>query len=142
MTSYDEIYNRFLGKIDDYDLLHELGEDGEGKDFVKSLLLDYMTGAISLYTYQTGSLNNRDDNKEKFDDTLDDMEQEILSMFMVVEYLSSKIIRSNLIEQRFSSKDLREFSPAKLLAELRGIQTELYNKAHGLMTEKFIRAGL
>lgn len=143
MTSYDEIYNRFLGKIDDFDILRELSDlEGDGEEFVKEMLLDYLTSAISLYTYQTQDLTLRDDQTLEFKLALSDTEKEILSMLMVIAYLNPKIVRSDMIEHRLTSKDLREFSPANLLREVRTIKENMQTNAHSLMTESFIRAGL
>lgn len=146
MTSYDEIYNRFLGKIDDYNIFQLLeddtiDEDINGKDFVKSMLLDYLNSGISLYTYQTQDLSLRDDETETFQILLTDTEQDILSSFMVVSYLTPKVIRSDMIEHRLSSKDLQEFSPANLMKEIRTIRKEVLDHAKALMTENYIRAG-
>lgn len=145
MTSYDEIYNRFYGKIDDYDIFQLLQSAEENEDhraLVMKMLLNYLNDGVSLYTYQTQDLSLRDDESESFQITLTDTEKEILSSFMVVSYLTPKLIRSDMIEHRLTSKDLREFSPANLMREIRTIKEEVFDRAHSLMTESYIRAGL
>jgi len=130
-TSYDEIYERFLSKIEDYSLLKEISTD---IDYAKSLMLDYLKAAIPKFDYIDRERLRRDDVTQTFSVELTDKEQEILSTFMVVSYLSPKILRDEALEQRLGSKDYTTYSPAKLIEQIRALRVDFENEANNLMT--------
>lgn len=138
-TQYSEIYALFLGKIEDYDIKNKLQVDFE---FVNELLYDFLKSAIPKFTYSVKDLSNRDDVLMQFKFQLNDMEKEILSTLMVVEYLSPKILRDELLEDKLGSKDFRIFSPANQLKETRELRESFKNEANLLMIEYYYRQGL
>ncbi|MGM7720497.1 hypothetical protein [Metabacillus sp. Hm71] len=139
MTTYDEIYSRFLGKIEDYEIKEKLQLEYE---FALELLLDFLKSAIPKFTYSTKNLSDRDDTLSRFNFELNEMEKEILSTFMVVEYLSPKILRDEYLEDRLGSKDFRSFSPANQLKELRELRQSFKSEANSLMIEYYYRQGV
>lgn len=138
MTPYHEVYGRFLSKITDYSLLEKIEKDSE---FVESILHDYLLGAIANFTYApSNKLEERDDESQSFKSELKQIEIEILSKFMVVEYLSSTIISTDKIEFNLPSKDFNVFSPANLIKEVREIKEMETKQAVDLMVENYYRS--
>lgn len=139
MTTYDEIYSRFLGKTEDFSMQQILMlEYEQGQE----MLLDFLKSSIPKFTYSKKDLSDRDDLMTKFNLALDDLEQEILSTLMVVEYLSPKILKSDLLESQLGSKDFRTFSPANQLKEIRELRDSYKQEANSLMVEYYYRQGM
>nr|BDD47809.1 hypothetical protein 10 [Bacillaceae bacterium] len=139
MTTFEEVYSRFLGKIEDYEIHEKLQLDYE---FAQELLLDFLKSAIPKFTYSTKDLSNRDDVLLKFNIQLTEMEKEILSTLMVVEYLSPKVLKEEYFASRLGSKDYREYSPANMLKEAREVRKSFKSEANSLMIEYYYRQGL
>lgn len=131
-TKFDSIYNRFLSKIQDYSLLKDIELD---IDYAKSVMLDYLNSAIPKFVYINQERLKRDEVAETFFVELTDLEQEILATFMVVAYLSPKILRDEALEQRLGSKDYVTYSPAKLISEIRLTMEHYENEASVMMTQ-------
>lgn len=140
MTSYDEIYERFLSKIEDFELLEEIDNNME---FARSVMLDYLKSAIPHFLYASPDLlGGTDDMNERFDVKLTPTEIEILSLLMVSEFLSPKLLRTETWEQRLGSKDFTTHSPANLLKELRGMKNDVEQKANTLMIVYYYTEGV
>ena len=76
-TPYSAIYKRFLQKITDYKLLSLPEED------VEEILYGYLTSSIVKFRTIKSDLSKRDDESQCFEDTLLDVEIEILALQMV-----------------------------------------------------------
>lgn len=139
MTTYDEIFGLFLSKVEDFEIQNKLQME---IDFAKEMLFDFLRSAIPKFTYSTKDLSNRDDTLLQFNIALTDMEKEILSTLMVVEYLSPKIIRDEYLESYLGSKDYKTFSPANLLKELKDLRKTFKDEANSLMVEYYYRQGI
>lgn len=137
-TSYKEIYERFLNKIEDFEIMENIIEDA---DFAERMMLGYLKSAISKYVYNTQDYSQRDDTSQEFYLTLSELEKEILAILMVVEYLSPKMIRLENIEQRLGSSDFKQYSPANLLKELQNIKKSTASEANDLMVLNYFRDG-
>ena len=133
-TTYDEIYSMFLGKIEDFDIKNTMELD---YDMGQELLCDFLKSSIPKFTYCTKNLADRYDDISSFNITLTDMEKEILATLMVVEYLSPKILRDELLENNLSSKDYRIFSPANQIKEIRELRATYKSEANSLMMEYY-----
>ncbi len=138
-TSYELIYSIFLGKIEDFDIKEQLELE---YDIAQELLFDFLRSAIPKFTYSIKDLSNRDDLFNQFNLVLNDMEKEILATLMVVEYLSPKILKDELLENHLGSKDYRIFSPANQLKEVRELRESFKSEANSLMVEYYYRQGL
>lgn len=104
-TPYTELYESVLSKIKDYDFLNL--EESE----IYEVLSDYLRPAVAAFRGCRQDLSQR--NKVKFKCKLTDTEIEILSNYMVINYLDSNYIRVPLmLKQTLSSKDFNAFSPA------------------------------
>lgn len=110
-TPFTALYESVLSKIKDYGFRNMSQED------VYGILSDYVRPAIVSFRICKQDLTDRTDTE--FNITLNDTEIEILSNYMVVNYLDSNYIRVPLaLKQTLSSKDFNAFSPANQLEKL------------------------
>lgn len=110
-TPYTVLYESVLSKIKDYDFLNLEEQD------IYAVLSDYIRPAIVSFRICKVDLADRDENG--FHITLNDTEIEILSNYMVINYLDSNYIRVPLaLKRTLSSKDFNAFSPANQLDKL------------------------
>lgn len=135
-TNYTEVYGRFLSKIRDIPLQKIMDKD---RDFAEKMMHRYLVSATAHFTYSNKNLSDRNEDSKKFNIILNDLEIEILSMFMVYAYLNQFIISTDKIVDRLSSKDFRSYSPANLMNEIREVQTANYDRAVELMVENYYR---
>lgn len=138
VTPYETVYGRFLSKIRDYPLLEEMTKEN-GKEFVKSVMNDYLLSAIANFTYKTSRIKERDDKNKEFKNTLNDTEIEILAKFMLVAYLTPIIVSSDKIEYNLTSKDFRSWSPGNLIAQIGEIKRREEDGADWLMIQNYYR---
>lgn len=134
-TSYSEIYERFSSKIEDYDLLKEMKIN---PDFTDAMFLDYLKSAVPHFTYTSIDFEEvMDDENEQFLIELSTREKEILARFMVVEYLSPKLLKTEFFEQKLGSKDFRTWSPANHLKEIRELRDKEEDRTNTLMIQYY-----
>jgi len=138
-TSYDEIFDLFLNKINDYYIKNQIEIN---ITFANEILLGYLKSAIPKFTYSTKELSKRDDVLFQFNIELNDLEKEILSILMVVEYLSPKMIREEFVQNRLGSKDYTNSSPTNQLKQLRELKKDVIGDANLLMIEYYYRQGV
>ena len=80
---------------------------------------DYFIPAIARFHVCRKDLNDRDDIQECFNSELSVMEIEILSNYLLLEYIDSTYVRtSTLLKVNLSSTDFNAFSPANMLDKL------------------------
>ena len=120
-TPYTELYESVLSKIKNYDFIH-LEEDE-----VYEILSDYLRPAIAAFRGCRQDLSQR--NKVKFKCKLNDTEIEILSNYMVIEYLDSNYIRAAL-------PDFNAFSPANHLSKAIEVR-EMYRKNNETLLSRY-----
>ena len=119
-TPFTVLYESVLSKIKDYDFLNL--EESE----IYEVLSDYLRPAIVAFRGCRQDLSQR--NKVKFRCKLTDTEIEILTNYMVIEYLDSNYIRVPLaLKQTLSSKDFNAFSSANQLGKVMEVR-ENYRK--------------
>ena len=112
-TSYEKIYENLLPKFRSYEI--PLMSTEEVKDF----LHDYLVPAISRFHVCRKNLNDRDDILQRFNVDLSDIEVEILSNYLLIEYIDSEYIRTpSLLKVQLPSSDFKAFSPANFLEKL------------------------
>lgn len=86
---------------------------------VKEQLHDYLIPAIARFHVCKKNLQDRDDYLEQFNVELSEMEIEILSNYVLLEYLDSTYIRTpTLLKVNLSSSDFNSYSPANMLSKL------------------------
>lgn len=127
-TSYEEVYDFFLPKIRDY-IYDNLSEEE-----LKELFEPYLITAIVGFK-KCKKLLNRDAANKTFQEILTDEEKDILSRLMVVEYLSPKIITSDLLEQRVVSSEFKTWSQANHITQLKDLRDTMLSEARTKMAD-------
>lgn len=112
-TPYEKLYENILPKFRSYEIPIMTEEE------VKEYLHDYIVPAITRFHVCRKDLSNRDDELEQFNEDLNDTEIEILSNYLLLEYLDSTYIRTpTLLKVNLSTSDFNAFSPANMLDKL------------------------
>lgn len=114
-TPYAEIYETFLYKIEAYKLLMLLPEEREE---ILSVYMKQACRRIQVKCRKYVDLN-RDDEIAEFFSELDDQIIDIIAEVMVAEWLKPQMYSNELLESRLNTKDFTEFSPAKLIENIR-----------------------
>jgi len=128
-TPFKELYESVLSKIKDYDFLNLNEEE------IYEVLSDYLRPAIAAFRGCKQDLSQRDDMQ--FHCKLTDTEIEILSNYMVINYLDSNYIRVPLaLKQTLSSKDFNAFSPANQLDKMIAMR-EKYRKDNETLLSRY-----
>lgn len=112
-TPYEKLYENLLSKFRSYEIPLMTVEE------VKDLLHDFLIPAISRFHVCRKNLNDRDDIIQRFNVELSDIEIEILSNYMLIEYTDSEYIRTpSLLKIQLPSNDFKIYSPANFLDKL------------------------
>ena len=112
-TPYEKLYENLLPKFRSYEIPLMSTEE------VKDYLHDFLIPAVSRFHVCRKDLNNRDDIIQRFNDDLSDIEIEILSNYLLIEYIDSEYIRvPSLLKVQLPSSDFKVFSPANFLDKL------------------------
>lgn len=112
-TSYEKLYENLLPKFRSYEIPLMSTEE------VKDYLHDFLIPAISRFHVCRKDLNDRDDILQRFNIDLSDIEVEILSNYLLIEYIDSEYIRTpTLLKVQLPSNDFKVFSPANFLDKL------------------------
>lgn len=122
-TSYEKIYGIFLSKITDYDLA-SLSDD-ELEEYCYNIFVSAMT---KIYSFDQNDLSDRDDIKERFNSELTDVEIEIITSQMVIEWVDRKLNTTQLLHMYVGTKDESMASQAnhmKTLIELKEKQRSI-----------------
>lgn len=125
-TPLEEIYELYAQRICSYDFLssdnggltdEELNEDLEGKlkvalgrfDSIRDLEADFIMG--------------------EFNRKLTYMEKDILSLWMISEWVKPKLLTEEKLSDTLSSKDYQNHSPANMLDKLTNLKKEIDSEA-------------
>lgn len=123
-TSFDTIYDRFLGKITD-DMYMEWTEE-DTKNDMKNILLDAIPGfefpRFPLYAY--------DEDAEEFEATLTSEEVNILALLMYNVWLQRQVASIENTRMKYSGSDFKMTSQANHLAKLIELKKEAERQAH------------
>lgn len=111
-TSYFEIYDRFLRKITDIKLAQVSESD------MQLVLLGYMESAIAKFRKCKTDLSLRDNVLLAFDEELLDIEQEIIALQMVSEWISPQLNSVLLTKQFVGWKEEKFFAQANQIDKL------------------------
>lgn len=133
-TTFDDIYDNFLMKISDYTFL-DFTEEELKDDFFKylrSACVNFRQSENDLFR----SLNTVD---KQFDIDLDYYEVEILTILMVIEYLTPHIVATENLKQLIGN---REFSKANFLNELVKLRKMFRLEATQMISEYTYARGL
>lgn len=121
-TEFQEIYDIFLSKITDFDYTQLTQEE-----LNEELLMMLKKGLAKFVTLKSYTI---DYFMESFNRKLTILEMDIISSFMLSEYLNSKIYSISLLRQNLSSKDFAMYSQANHLKQLMDLKTETDKYAH------------
>ena len=134
-TSYEKLYENLLPKFRSYEIPLMSTEE------VKDYLHDFLIPAISRFHVCHKDLNNRDDILQRFNIELSDIEIEILSNYLLVEYIDSEYIRTpTLLKVQLPSSDFKVFSPANFLDKLVAMRTT-YTKENETLLSRYAWMG-
>ena len=112
-TSYEKLYENLLPKFRSYEIPLMSTEE------VKDYLHDFLIPAISRFHVCRKDLSDRNDILQRFNVDLSDIEIEILSNYLLIEYIDSEYIRTpSLLKVKLPSSDFKVFSPANFLEKL------------------------
>lgn len=130
-TSYEKLYENLLPKFRSYEIPLMSTEE------VKDWLHDFLIPAISRFHVCRKNLNDRDDILQRFNIELSDIEIEILSNYLLVEYIDSEYIRTpTLLKVQLPSSDFKAFSPANFLDKLVAMRTT-YTKENETLLSRY-----
>ena len=134
-TPYEKIYENLLPKFRSYEI--PLMSTEEVKDF----LHDYLVPAISRFHVCRKDLNDRDDIVQRFNVDLSDTEIEILSNYLLIEYIDSEYIRvPSLLKVQLPSSDFKSYSSANMLEKLVAMRTN-YTKENETLLSRYAWMG-
>lgn len=108
-TTFQDIYDKFLAKILDDEWLSEVWTD----EAVSADLRSIMEGALVWFKFPASSFERGD---TAFTDTLTQEEQQVISSFMVTEWLGRK--RTDWASLNGLLFNERDYSPANFLDKL------------------------
>ena len=123
-TSFEEIYNRFLGKITD-DMYLEWTPEDTYKD-MKNILLD----AIPGFEFPRFPLYDYDPEEESFGCYLTSEEVNILALLMYNTWLQRQVASIENTRMKYSGSDFKMTSQANHLAKLMELKKEAERQAH------------
>lgn len=126
-TPFSEIYDRVYNKISDYSFLNLTQNE------VEDILESYLLSSIVKFKKCKKDLSNRDQALKQFNEDLTDEEKEILATLMCVEYLTPKLITSELLKQKLSTKDYQLYSQANQIKEIREVRDKMKSEANQMM---------
>lgn len=128
-TPYEKLYENLLPKFRSYEIPMMTEEE------VKDYLHDYLIPAISRFHICRKDLNDRDDIQEQFNIELSDMEIEILSNYLLLEYIDSTYVRTPLLlKVNLSSSDFNAFSGANMLDKLMAMHSTYLKENETLLS--------
>lgn len=128
MTSYNEIFTRFLRKCTDYSLAQMPEED------LLAMLNGYLDGAIVNFIGPTSDLSQRNNELQTFNVELIEYEKEVLARLMLSEWLQPQITSATLTLQAFSAKE--SHSQAQHLKQLMDLQESNNREIKKLLRDK------
>lgn len=128
-TSYEKIYENLLPKFRSYEIPLMSTEE------VKDYLHDFLIPATSRFHVCRKNLNDRDDILQRFNVDLSDIEIEILSNYLLIEYIDSEYIRvPSLLKAHLPSSDFKVFSPANMIDKLMNMHSTYLKENETLLS--------
>lgn len=136
MTPYSKVFDAFLSRIDDVELLYPYDNESEVEfqDRVTTLLKTFLNIAVSKFISSETSLE-RDDSQEYFYNDLRDLEVEILSLLMMKEYYRKKMNFLVQLKHSFSDKDWKSHDKSNQLNQYRQLVKEIDAEVRSLINQ-------
>lgn len=137
-TTFQDVYDFFLSKITTYEFLSLT--ESELQIELKMNLRRALSKCVSLKNIKA------DWTYEEFNRELDDLEINIISDWMVIEWITPQIDNIENFKQRLGSKDFSMHSQANHLKELAETKREMESNVHYWMNRynwiKKVREGV
>ena len=128
-TPYEKLYENLLPKFRSYEIPLMSTEE------VKDYLHDFLISAISRFHVCRKDLNDRDDIIQRFNVELSDIEIEILSNYMLIEYIDAEYVRvPSLLKVQLPSSDFKYYSPANHLDKLTAMHKNYVSENETLLS--------
>ena len=116
MTPYETIWDAFASKVNDYmDISDEDLDD---------LLLGYLKSSIARFRKCTSDLSDRDDDLERFNVDLTDIEIDILALQMVEEWLRPQVNSALLTKQIIGGAEEKFYAQSNHLDKLLALKEQ------------------
>lgn len=117
-TSYLKVYDRFLSKITDFNLV-------EVDDYsFDNMMQGWLNTSIVRTRKCEHDLSLRDDEAQEFSEDLSDLEIELLALGMVDAWVTPMLNSTELTLQFLGGKEEKFYSQSQQLAELRNLKKE------------------
>jgi hypothetical protein len=126
-TPYEKIYNRFLSRITDFNLV-------ELDDYSLNEMLKSWLHSAVIKTRTSGNLSARDEDNEVFESDLNDLDIELLAMGMTLAWLDQTLNSTELTLQFIGGKEEKVYSQANHIAELRNLRADTLREMQQLYT--------
>lgn len=123
-TTFQEIYDRFLGKITD-DMYMEWTKEDTLKD-LKNIILD----AIPGFEFPRFPLYDFDADQEEFGSHLTSEEINIIALLMLNVWVQRQMTSIENTRQKYTGTDFKMTSQANHLAKLMELKKETERQAH------------
>jgi hypothetical protein len=130
-TPYENIYERFLSKITDFNLV-----EMDDYSFDK-MMLGWLNSSIVRMRRCKSDLSLRDNDVQEFTEDLSDLEIELLALGMVDAWVTPMLNSTELTLQFIGGKEEKYYSQSQQLAELRNLKKENsleMNRLHNYFT--------
>jgi hypothetical protein len=135
-TPFTDVYDFFLAKITDYDFIA----------FTESEIEDeferYLRSAVPKFFSAGSQRLTRNYTTKEFNLDLTDLEKEIISTLMLVEYLNPKIIATENMKQFLASREYKIYSQANHLAKMIELKNQIRAEVNHLMTNYSYQDGI
>jgi hypothetical protein len=126
MTSYEEVYGRFLNSTTDFNL-------ADLDDYtLNEMLKGWLNSAI--VKVRTASDLTHNDDSEAFKNDLSDLDIELLAMGMRLSWLDQRINSTEYTNLFVAGKEEKFYSPSSQLSELRALRADTLREMQQLYT--------
>lgn len=127
-TKFETVYASALSKFRSYEV-SEMQEEN-----FKEYMYDFLVPSCSKFHICRKDLSDRDKENECFNSDLTEMEIEILSNYLLLEYLDATYIRTPLLlKVDLSSSDFNSFNNAVMLGKLLTMHDEVLHENEALV---------
>ena len=126
MTSYEQIYNRFLSCTTDFNL-------AELDDYTLNEMLKSWLHSAIVKTRTSTDLS-RNDEDEVFENDLTDLDVELLAMGMTIAWLDQTLNSTELTLMMLGGKEEKFYSQSQHISELRALRADTLREMQQLYT--------
>ena len=134
-TPFEEVYQFFLSKVTDYSFVNFTENELE-EEFEK-----YLRSASTKF-FSAGTRLEKNLKFKEFERDLTDLELEILSLLMVLEYLNPKIIATENMKQFLATKEYKVYSQANHLSKMLELKNNIKSEVNHLMSQYSYKDGI